>query len=159
MWPQCFKYIFCLRLMLMCWLCLFVLTINNICSVEEDPLHLEVRPYIQSWTWWEKKSIRVHLSCISHSIVVLQWDLFSSGRFNTWAGQWKSAIGLDGERRGEDGEGALWGEEQEEKGNSYSKWAYTSAFLCLLGSIIRYFSDNSVEWNKVILFQQRLKVF
>lgn len=38
-----------------------------------------------------KKSIRVHLSCISHSIVALQWDLFSSGRFNTWAGQWKES--------------------------------------------------------------------
>lgn len=28
--------------------CLCVLTINNICAVEMDPLHLEVRPYIQS---------------------------------------------------------------------------------------------------------------
>lgn len=58
----------------------------------------------------KKKSIRVHLSCISHSIVALQWDLFSSGRFNTWAGQWKESnrVGWRGVGRGRRG-AALWG--------------------------------------------------
>lgn len=90
--------------------CFCVLTINNISAVEMDPLHLEVRPYIQSWAHWKKKSIRVHLSCISHSIVVLQWDLFSSGRFNTWAGQWKEC-----NRVGWREEGWGWGERERER--------------------------------------------
>lgn len=58
----------------------------------------------------KKKSIRVHLSCISHSIVVLQWDLFSSGRFNTWAGQWKEC-----NRVGWREEGWGWGERERER--------------------------------------------
>lgn len=106
----------------------------------------------------KKKSIRVHLSCISHSIVVLQWDLFSSGRFNTWAGQWKECnrVGWSEEGWGWKERVAERGEEgivrrkarrncKEERGNSYLKWVYTSCFLYLLDFIIRYFPDNSVE--------------
>lgn len=102
----------------------------------------------------KKKSIRVHLSCISHSIVGLQWDLFSSGRFNTWAGQWKERNGV-----GWGEEGWRWGcggivqrragkNGREERSNSYLKQAYPSIFLDF---IIRYVWDNSVEWNKVFL--------
>ena len=113
----------------------------------------------------KKKSIRVHLSCISHSIVGLQWDLFSSGRFNTWAGQWKECNGVGwGEEgwgwggRGGRGGGALWREEQVEiaegRSNSNLKQAYPSSFLDF---IIRYVWDNLVEWNKVILPPQKAK--
>lgn len=103
----------------------------------------------------EKKSIRVHLSCISHSIVGLQWDLFSSGRFNTWAGQWKERNGVGWGWGGEGGgivQRRAGRNGREGRSNSYLKRAYPSSFLDF---IIRYVWDNSVEWNKVILPPQK----
>ena len=60
------------------------------------------------------------------------------------------------EREGEEEEGESGGGKTKlQRGNSYSKWEYTSSFLYLLDFIIRYFRDNSVEWNEVILSPQK----
>lgn len=80
-------------------------------------------------------------------------------------GNEKSAIELDEERRGCGvGRGETMARKarrdcREENGNSYSKWAYTSSFLYLLDFIIRYFRDNSVEGNKVIVAEQKAESF
>lgn len=115
--------------------CFCVFTINNISAVEMDPLHLEVRPYIQSWAHWKKNP----LGFIFPASAILLWCCseicFHQADSIRELGNEKSAIELNEERRGEDrgreGEResrALWGGTQEEKSNSYSKWAYTSSF-------------------------------
>lgn len=149
-------------------MCFCVLTINNISAAEMDPLHLEVRPYIQSWAHWKKNP----LGFIFPASAILLWCCseicFHQADSIREQGNEKSAI--EEERRGEDGEREREREEgivggwarrncKEERGNSHSKWAYTSSFLYLLDFIIRYFRDNSVEWNKVILSQQKAESF
>lgn len=141
-----------------------------------DPLHLEVRPYIQSWAHWKKKN---PLGFIFPASAILLWCCseicFHQADSIRELGNEKSAIELDEEGRGKDGEkeggggrgvqgGDIVGRKarrncKEERGNSYLKWAYTSSFLYLLDFIIRYFRDNSVEWNKVILSQQKAESF
>ena len=89
-----------------------------------DPLHLEVRPYIQSWAHWEKKK-KNPLGFIFPASAILLWCCseicFHQADSIRELGNEKSAIELDEEGRGEDGEkgsrgggGALGGGKEEE---------------------------------------------
>lgn len=79
-----------------------VFTINNISAVEMDPLHLEVRPYIQSWAHWKKNP----LGFIFPASAILLWCCseicFHQADSIRELGNEKSAIELNEERRGED---------------------------------------------------------
>lgn len=128
-----------------------------------DPLHLEVRPYIQSWAHWKKKK-KNPLGFIFPASAILLWVCseicFHQADSIRELGNEKSAMESDG---WEEGWGwGVWGggivqrragrNGREGRSNSYLKRAYPS---CFLDFIIRYVWDNPVEWNKVILPPQK----
>lgn len=145
-----------------CWasrVCSSVLPTDNISAVEMDPLHLEVRPYIQSWARWKKKKRKKNpLGFIFPASAILLWVCseicFHQADSIRELGNEKSAMELDG--GGGEGGGIVQRRAgrngREGRSNSYLKRAYPSSFLDF---IIRYVWDNSVEWNKVILPPQK----